>query len=1333
MQIRTPVIRSHASRPSLRPEQRSDGSVSTPASPRARSSSVAAKGKAEVHSPRPMNRRRTDSMSPASPSSPVTGRRSSSAGRSSQASFVTHNDSREELVREKDELTQTVDQLKVTLKERAEEVAQLEEQVKEIQSKLDEREEAYLDRLEKMRTEESTANERLNELARALEQSKCQTANLERRLMDEQEQWATQLKDKETALAHLTDTLRSKDQRLDILLVNLQEQDTRTEVLERELKQVKEREANRRETPRLSPSKVANSAILQDLEGKVVDLHRQLADEHLKNKLQGNNLEVMEEQHQAQINQYRDSVTSLERELQGLHGRLRELENTNSGLYQELAELQREREGMLRLQQLSPTRAPSIGDGRESLAGEMSGEIHHRLAARVSERVALPADGYSASHNNDWHLTQRQVSSSLSLHRQTPSLTSQHNSRPLSAMRNPQGSYVRRSTDVASLLVDGVHRQSTTSPTLGGPSPSGRFTEEADRTTPYSRRRLSVSSTQSFRTGRDWRSGFTTFAMQTWNSRFDSSMYPTGNEPYASPYHLTSPGAEGTPSYSNRQPAGGLSLGGNGNGSHQSTPASVKHDMTSLIAQLELKDFELQKTQLFHQEQSRKLIRANSRIEHLEGQLSNSEKTVELLQKDVLMKRDLMRDLQARLDQQLAATADKSSTAVDLWLSESQVEEVLAKHRQTTAAVERLCQKVQETTNSEGRPELPNVTESEMPTDDAITTIDSANLATISVSVTKFKQLASALIREDHCATLDELCVCIHDLHRTLDACQTILQCLKRVYATSDGEGDEGGFTSPTFTSVPHLVDTLRGLDHKFTAYQRLMSLAQALERVLVNRATENESAEKPSKLGNSGHESAESNPSETLTVRRVLRDVYDDLQTLVSLHLPRGTGDNLPFEDSQELTVLELVRLISEDSRKLRDMLPSDRTLVADLRLAQRENTKLNSLLLTQGDQASDSEHPENGVGSSAYSLAQVHRQSELEADLNQYRYKVNQLTLEKHDALQQVNDLRSKCKQWSDQCYQSEKDLRAEQRRNRSIQEELDTTNENLQRMKMQFETKKHELEETQRLADQMQHEARMNRADLVDLEQHVSRLEHVDQHQSLEMGSLQRENADLLREIETLQGDLRDAKLAHDKQVQSLEEEVRTRQQKSDLANGSDSYQRLVHLEKDKLAGELRKYKQKHREELVQERNRANNQVRSLEHGIRYWRALLHREQSFRADLGYQKQYLMMLIGGWEQVKNATLVMITNMGLYSQRPPSHRKPSVRKFRKVVAAIIYIQRAKILVRSYHQVVELKQKALPSNSPYILPLGTSQPSGTLRAASSSSTGPTDPSQVART
>ncbi|KAJ1651684.1 hypothetical protein IWQ61_007813, partial [Dispira simplex] len=945
---RTPVIHSHAGRPSPQP----DSSMSNPTSPRTRSTSVATKGKVEVHSPRPMNRRRTDSLSPVSPKSPVTGRRSSSTGRSSLASLVTHNESRVELLRERDELAQTVDQLKVTLKEHTTTVTRLEEQVEEMQSKLDEREETYQARLEKMRMKEHTANEHLEELIRALDHSKHQTVNLERRLADEQEQWTTKQGDKETALAHLTDTLRSKDQRLNILLENLQEQNARAEVLERELQQMKEHEANRSDTPRLSPSKVASSAILQDLESKVVDLHRQLADEQLKNKLRGNNLEVMEEQHQAQISQYRDSVTSLELELQGLRSRLRELENTNNGLYQELAELQRERETMLCLQQLSPSRAPSIGDGRESLTGENSGEIHHRLAARASERVTLPADGYPVSPSNDLHPTQRHVPSSLSLHRRTSSIISQHNSRPLSAMRNPQGLYVRRSTDVASLLAEGAPRQSTLSPTLGGPSPSGHSVEEVDRTTPYSRRRLSVSSTQSFRTGRDWRSGFTTFAMQTWNSRFDSSMYSTDNPLYATPYHLTSPGVEGTPSYSNRQPAGGLNLGGNDNGSHQSTPASVKHDMTSLIAQLELKDFELQKTQLFHQEQSRKLIRANSRIEHLEGQLSNSEKTVELLQKDVLAKRDLVRDLQARLDQQLAATTDKSSTAVDLWLSESQMEKVLAKHRQTTAAVERLCQKVQESVTNEGSPWLPNVTESEMPTDDAITTTGPTDLtspATIPVSVAKFKQLANALIREDHCTTLDELCVCIHDLHRTLDACQTILQCLKRVYGDDDGKGDEEGFTSPTFTSVPHLVDTLRGLDHKFTTYHRLMSLAQALERVLVSRAAENELGEKPSKLGITGHQSAELNPVETLTVHRALQDVHDDLQALVSLHVPDSTETSMPSMGIEDLTTPQLAQLVSNDAQRLRDYLPSHRTLVTDLRLAQQENAKLNSLQRTQ------------------------------------------------------------------------------------------------------------------------------------------------------------------------------------------------------------------------------------------------------------------------------------------------------------------------------------------------------------------------------------------------
>ncbi|RUS20267.1 hypothetical protein BC937DRAFT_95582 [Endogone sp. FLAS-F59071] len=52
-----------------------------------------------------------------------------------------------------------------------------------------------------------------------------------------------------------------------------------------------------------------------------------------------------------------------------------------------------------------------------------------------------------------------------------------------------------------------------------------------------------------------------------------------------------------------------------------------------------------------------------------------------------------------------------------------------------------------------------------------------------------------------------------------------------------------------------------------------------------------------------------------------------------------------------------------------------------------------------------------------------------------------------------------------------------------------------------------------------------------------------------------------------------------------------------------------------------------------ELAREKKRHNEQVKEFAREARYLRAKFHRECGFRADLGYQKKYLLLLIGGLE----------------------------------------------------------------------------------------------------
>uniref|UniRef100_A0A8C3V320 Pericentrin n=1 Tax=Catharus ustulatus TaxID=91951 RepID=A0A8C3V320_CATUS len=82
---------------------------------------------------------------------------------------------------------------------------------------------------------------------------------------------------------------------------------------------------------------------------------------------------------------------------------------------------------------------------------------------------------------------------------------------------------------------------------------------------------------------------------------------------------------------------------------------------------------------------------------------------------------------------------------------------------------------------------------------------------------------------------------------------------------------------------------------------------------------------------------------------------------------------------------------------------------------------------------------------------------------------------------------------------------------------------------------------------------------------------------------------------------------------------------------------------------------------------------------------------RAESFRKALVYQKKYLLLLLGGFQDCEQATLSLIARMGIYPspadlQLSASHSRPFT-KFRCAVRAIIAISRLKFLVKKWNRV----------------------------------------------
>nr|XP_046179306.1 LOW QUALITY PROTEIN: pericentrin-like [Oncorhynchus gorbuscha] len=79
---------------------------------------------------------------------------------------------------------------------------------------------------------------------------------------------------------------------------------------------------------------------------------------------------------------------------------------------------------------------------------------------------------------------------------------------------------------------------------------------------------------------------------------------------------------------------------------------------------------------------------------------------------------------------------------------------------------------------------------------------------------------------------------------------------------------------------------------------------------------------------------------------------------------------------------------------------------------------------------------------------------------------------------------------------------------------------------------------------------------------------------------------------------------------------------------------------------------------------------------------------RAESFRKSLVYQKRYLLLLLGGFQDCEQATLCLIARMGAHPSPPHAHTHSPLSRFRAAVRALIAISRLKFLTRKWQRVI---------------------------------------------
>ncbi|RIB20812.1 hypothetical protein C2G38_1156046 [Gigaspora rosea] len=166
----------------------------------------------------------------------------------------------------------------------------------------------------------------------------------------------------------------------------------------------------------------------------------------------------------------------------------------------------------------------------------------------------------------------------------------------------------------------------------------------------------------------------------------------------------------------------------------------------------------------------------------------------------------------------------------------------------------------------------------------------------------------------------------------------------------------------------------------------------------------------------------------------------------------------------------------------------------------------------------------------------------------------------------------------------------------------------------------------------------------------------------------------------------------------EINSLQEEIQSTQQQqlaliekmqvinpSNLENGQRVSRNIPPEYQKMLEEKDAKYKHKYQSELISERMQHVEDCKMLLNEVRYLKAKCYRESRFRADLCYQKKFLLVLLGGMESCEQATLLLISDL----RNPRRITSPLLNKFRSAVIAILAVQRMR---SSWNRNKELKR-----------------------------------------
>ncbi|XP_070776144.1 pericentrin [Enoplosus armatus] len=147
---------------------------------------------------------------------------------------------------------------------------------------------------------------------------------------------------------------------------------------------------------------------------------------------------------------------------------------------------------------------------------------------------------------------------------------------------------------------------------------------------------------------------------------------------------------------------------------------------------------------------------------------------------------------------------------------------------------------------------------------------------------------------------------------------------------------------------------------------------------------------------------------------------------------------------------------------------------------------------------------------------------------------------------------------------------------------------------------------------------------------------------------------------------------------------------------LKENSELTERITSLSQDRatlkhrltcLERQLRRTENELAKVATETENRPINDVTSNSRVQRLYERYL-RAESFRKALVYQKRYLLLLLGGFQECEQATLCLIAHMGARPSPPLSSQRRPLGRFRAAVRVVIAVSRMRFLTRKWQRAI---------------------------------------------